>query len=155
MTLNVGAFMRFLFIILLIFSIETMASEGLITIASHYSVDKTTENLIKALEKADISIFTIIDHAKGAESVDMELNPTILVIFGHPKAGTPFMQCEQRTAIDLPLKALIWQDTDGQVWYSYNDLEYIAQRHKTNECAVKTILMLQKVSKKFAIIATE
>ncbi|MEM8604355.1 MAG: DUF302 domain-containing protein [Cyanobacteria bacterium P01_H01_bin.121] len=79
--------------------------------------------------------FARIDHAAGAESVDLELRPTQLIIFGNPKVGTPLMQCNQQTAIDLPQKALIWEDEAGQVWMSYNDPQYLGQRHTLDACA--------------------
>ncbi len=75
-----------------------------------------------------------INHAQGAQKIGKELRPTELVIFGNPKVGTPLMQCRQSVAIDLPQKALIWQDAQGQVWLSYNDPNYLVERHEITGC---------------------
>ena len=81
-----------------------------------------------------MTVFTRVDHAAGAKKVDMSLEPTELVIFGNPKMGTALMKCGHSVAIDLPLKALIWEDGDGQTWLGYNDPAYLATRHKLEVC---------------------
>lgn len=110
------------------------ATDGLISVKSKYSVNMTTKNLLDVLDKKGMTLFKVINHRKGAKSVDKKLRPTTVVIFGNPKVGTQLMQCSQTAAIDLPQKALIWEDTEGQVWYSYNDPQYLAKRHNISTC---------------------
>jgi uncharacterized protein (DUF302 family) len=99
-------------------------------------------------------VFNRISHSEGAASVGKTLRPTELILFGNPKVGTPLMQCVQRVAIDLPQKALIWEDEEGAVWLSYNDPAYLAERHSIEGCEE----VLKKVSgalATFAKVATE
>lgn len=110
------------------------ASDGLISIRSNYDVKTTADRLISTLGKKNMTLFARIDHSEGAKKVGETLRPTELIIFGNPKVGTPLMQCEQRAAIDLPQKALIWEDAKGIVWFSYNDPSYISQRHHIKNC---------------------
>jgi uncharacterized protein (DUF302 family) len=107
-----------------------MPAQGLITIPSHYSVKDTIDRLEASLKSKNITVFARIDHSGGAAEVGMVLRPTQLLIFGHPRGGTPLMQSEQTTGIDLPLKVLAWQDQDGKVWLSYNDVSWVAARHR-------------------------
>ncbi|NJL61169.1 MAG: DUF302 domain-containing protein [Methylacidiphilales bacterium] len=83
-----------------------------------------------------------IDHAAGAKSINQELRPTQLIIFGNPAAGTPLMQCNQTAGIDLPQKALIWQDEQGQVWFGYNSPKYLMARHQLKDCGEEAIQKL-------------
>jgi uncharacterized protein (DUF302 family) len=83
-----------------------------------------------------MTVFARLDHSAGAAKVGKTLRPTILLIFGNPQGGTPFMECSQSVGIDLPLKALAWQDADGGVWLGYNDPDFIAQRHGVPNCPV-------------------
>ncbi len=110
------------------------ASEGMISVKSAHSVSVTADRLEKILASKGMTVFKRIDHAAGAAKVGKELRPTELVIFGNPKVGTPLMLCSHSIAIDLPQKALIWEDTGGQVWFSYNDPQYLALRHNTQGC---------------------
>lgn len=110
------------------------ATEGMINIKSAHSVAETADRLEKILASKGMTVFTRIDHAAGAQKAGKTLAPTELVIFGNPKVGTPLMQCSHSIAIDLPQKALIWQDQAGQVWFSYNDPQYLALRHNTQGC---------------------
>src|ERR1700739_3562125 len=103
-----------------------MAQEGLVSIASRYSAAETMERLLAALQKRDLTVFARIDHAAGAAAVGMPLRPTEVVLFGNPKGGTVLMQDHQPVGIDLPLKALVWQDAVGKVWLSYNTAEWIS-----------------------------
>ncbi len=119
------------------------AADGLIRLKSPDSVAATMERLERAVKQRELHIFARIDHSAGAERVDLSLRPTQLLIFGNPKGGTPLMQCAQTTGIDLPLKALVWQDEAGQVWVGYNDPAYLARRHKASNCPV--VLKLQQV----------
>ena len=106
-----------------------MPQDGLITLSSRYSAHDTVERLVSAIAKRSMTVFARVDHAGGAASAGLTLRPTDVVIFGNPKGGTALMQDRQSAGIDLPLKALVWQDTDGKVWLSYNDPAWIAQRH--------------------------
>lgn len=106
-----------------------MSSNGLITVASKFGVSETIDRLTTAITEAGLRVFARIDHAKGAREVGMLLRPTELLIFGNPKGGTPLMQEQQTAGIDLPVKALAWEDQEGQVWLTYNDAAWIAARH--------------------------
>jgi uncharacterized protein (DUF302 family) len=106
-----------------------MTDNGLITIASAFSVAETIDRLAAAVVSRGLAVFARIDHAAGAAEMGMPLRPTQLLIFGNPKGGTPLMQERQSAGIDLPLKALAWEDAGGKVWLSYNDAAWIAQRH--------------------------
>jgi uncharacterized protein (DUF302 family) len=107
-----------------------MSEDGLVTLASRYSVKQTLDRLETGLKAKSIAVFARIDHAAGAASVAMPLRPTELLIFGNPKSGTPLMQANQTIGIDLPLKVLVWQDDGGRVWLTYTDPHWIAQRHR-------------------------
>jgi uncharacterized protein (DUF302 family) len=109
---------------------STMSEDGLITIASKFSVKQTLDRFDADLKAKGITVFARIDHAAGAASVAMPLRPTELLIFGNPKAGTPLMQSNQTIGIDLPLKILGWQDADGKVWLTYNDPSWLGRRHR-------------------------
>jgi uncharacterized protein (DUF302 family) len=106
-----------------------MTVEGLISVQSRFGARETMDRLEAALRANGVSIFARIDHAAGAAKVGENLRPTELMIFGNPRAGTPLMQAEQSIGIDLPLKALVWQDAMGTVRLSYDDPRWLAQRH--------------------------
>ncbi len=110
------------------------AQEGITTIQSDFSVEKTADRLENVLTDNGVTIFNEIDHRQGAIDVDMELSPTILFIIGNPKLGTPIMQCAQTTAIDLPQKMLIWRNSEDVVQVGYNNPEYLINRHSINGC---------------------
>ena len=101
---------------------------------SPHDVATTANKLVTALKAKGMTVFDVIDHAKGAAGVGIELAPTTLVIFGNPKVGTPLMKCSRTAAIDLPQKMLIWTDKDGQTWVAYNDPAYMAKRHDVSGC---------------------
>ena len=104
-------------------------ADGLITTKSSRGPKETMEKLVAEIEGKGLTVFARVDHAAGAKAAGMELRPTELVIFGNAKGGTPLMQANQTVGIDLPLKALVWQDASGDTWLSYNDPAWIAQRH--------------------------
>ncbi|MER8884999.1 DUF302 domain-containing protein [Mesorhizobium sp. M0074] len=106
-----------------------MAKNGLITVQSRFGVAETIDRLVGTVEGAGLLVFARIDHAAGARSVEASLRPTQLLIFGNPKGGTPLMQDRQLAGIDLPVKALAWEDEQGKVWLSYNDAHWLAERH--------------------------
>jgi uncharacterized protein (DUF302 family) len=128
-----------------------MTDNGLTTIASAHSVAETIDRLVAGITPLGMNVFARIDHAAGAAKVGMPLRPTQLLLFGNPKGGTPLMQDKQTAGIDLPLKALAWQDADGKVWLSYNEASWIAQRHglgAASAAAVTAIAAgLEKVAK--------
>jgi uncharacterized protein (DUF302 family) len=128
-----------------------MTDNGLTTIASAHSVGETIDRLVAGITPLGMNVFARIDHAAGAAKVGMPLRPTQLLLFGNPKGGTPLMQDKQTAGIDLPLKALAWQDADGKVWLSYNEASWIAQRHglgAASAAAVTAIAAgLEKVAK--------
>ena len=105
------------------------ADDGLVKIKSAYSVSETLDRLENAVKGKGMTVFTRIDHAKGAAKVDKQLRPTELLIFGNPKVGTLLMQSNQNAGLDLPLKALAWEDSNGDVWLVYNEPGYLASRH--------------------------
>jgi uncharacterized protein (DUF302 family) len=134
-------------------AIAREGAEGVISVKSRYDVNTTANRLQAALEKKGMTVFARIDHAAGARKVGQTLPPTQLVIFGNPKIGTPLMRCAPSVAIDLPQKALIWQDAEGRTWYSYNDPEFLAHRHHIADC--KPILgKIRKALGAFARVAT-
>ena len=102
---------------------------GMIHLASQHSVDDTVQRLQELLSEKNIQLFAVIDHSGEADKVGLQMRPTKLLIFGNPKGGTPLMQAAPTVAIDLPLKALVWQDADGKVWLTYNDPTYLQHRH--------------------------
>jgi len=104
-------------------------SSGIVDIPSRYSVPETLARLQSILKEKGVTVFALIDHSGEATKVGLEMRPTQLLIFGSPKAGTPLMVAAPSVAIDLPLKALAWQDGEGKVWLSYNAPEYLQQRH--------------------------
>jgi uncharacterized protein (DUF302 family) len=109
-------------------------SEGVLSVQSPYDVTETLDKLAVTAEAKGFTIIARVDHAAAASNVDMSLRPTELLIFGNPKGGTPLMVCQQSFGLDLPLKALAWQDESGQVWLSYNDMSYLATRHQAEGC---------------------
>jgi uncharacterized protein (DUF302 family) len=116
-----------------------MSSNGLITVASRFSVSETLDRLTAAITSAGLLVFARINHAKNAEEVGLELRPTELLIFGHPKGGTPLMQDKQTAGIDLPVKALVWEDEEGTVWLTYNEAAWLATRHELGASSKKAI----------------
>lgn len=106
-----------------------MDDDGLVSLESHYSVSETIDRLAAAAEGAGMLVFARVDHAKNATEVGMELRPTELLVYGHPRGGTPLMLDRQSAGIDLPVKALAWEDEHGRVWLTYNSAEWLAARH--------------------------
>ncbi|HEV7666434.1 MAG TPA: DUF302 domain-containing protein [Chloroflexota bacterium] len=103
--------------------------DGLVTVPSSHTVAATVDRLEAAIIGKGMTVFARIDHAKAAAEAGLTLRPTELLVFGSPVAGTPLMQQRQMVGIDLPLKALAWEDRDGRVWLTYNDVAWIARRH--------------------------
>jgi uncharacterized protein (DUF302 family) len=116
-----------------------MPENGLLQAASPYTVDETVNRLESILAERGVRMFALIDHSGEAAKIGMKMRPTKLVIFGSPKGGTPVMVAAPTLAIDLPLKALVWEDEGGKVWVSYNSPEYLQQRHGVPEDLIKNI----------------
>ncbi|MGL5005389.1 MAG: DUF302 domain-containing protein [Casimicrobium sp.] len=110
------------------------AQDGLVAVKSPMKTKATMDKFEAIVKEKGMNVFARVDHAAGAARINKTLRPTELIIFGNPQGGTPFMECAQSVGIDLPLKALVWEDKDGQTWIGYNDPKYLAARHKT-ECA--------------------
>ena len=107
----------------------TSSIPGFVSKASQHSVPETIQRLNALLKSKGVAIFALIDHSGEAEKAGLKMRPTQLLVFGNPKGGTPLMVAAPSTAIDLPLKALVWEDADGKVWLSYNSPDYLQQRH--------------------------
>src|SRR5580704_3456180 len=116
-----------------------MQGNGLLQVASKYSVDETVRRLEAVLGERGLTVFAVVDHSGEAEKAGLKMRPTKLVIFGSPKAGTPVMVAAPTIAIDLPLKVLVAQDVEGKVWVSYNSPEFLQQRHGVPEDLIKNI----------------
>jgi uncharacterized protein (DUF302 family) len=106
-----------------------MQATGLVTVRSRLSVSETIDRIVAGATRRGLVVFARIDHADGAAKAGMQLRPTELVIFGHPRGGTALMLDRQTAGIDLPVKALAWEDAEGKVWLSYNDAHWLADRH--------------------------
>jgi uncharacterized protein (DUF302 family) len=128
--------MRNWFLVLIFLSFPALAADGLVALKSPHAAKATMDRLEAALKDKGLTIFARIDHAAGAAKIGKQLRATELLIFGNPQGGTPFMECSQTVGIDLPLKALVWQDESGQVWLGYNDPAYLARRHGAEQCPV-------------------
>ena len=102
---------------------------GIVSRPSSRSVDQTVQKLQELLQAKGIALFALIDHSGDAEKIGMKMRPTKLLIFGSPKAGTPLMLAAPSSAIDLPLKILVWEDGQRKVWISYNSPQYLQMRH--------------------------
>lgn len=107
--------------------------KGLITIQSGYSVKETVDRIASIVQSKGLTVFARIDHADNALKQGLQLRPTELIIFGNPHAGTVLMQDKQTSGIDLPVKALAWQDEAGKIWLTYNDTIWVADRHDLTE----------------------
>jgi uncharacterized protein (DUF302 family) len=115
--------------------------EGLTSIQSTFGLKETMDRLVAEINANGMKVFARIDHAAGAAQAGLTLRPTELIIFGNARGGTPLMQSVQTIGIDLPVKALVWQDAAGKTWISYNEPSWIAQRHgiATSEPAVTNL----------------
>jgi uncharacterized protein (DUF302 family) len=132
-----------------------MAAEGLITRPSSFGPKDTMDRLAAEVKAKGLTVFARIDHAAGAAEVGMQLPPTEALIFGNAKGGTPLMQANQQTGIDLPLKALVYEDATGKVWLAYNDPHWIAQRHGLTANQASNIEALATLLKAVAERATK
>lgn len=110
------------------------AADGLVEKSSPYGVAETMNRLEAAVKQRGLQVFLRLDHAAGAAKIGRTLKPAELLVFGNPQGGTPFMECAQSVGIDLPIKALVWEDSAGQVRLGYNDPAFLAKRHGVPAC---------------------
>jgi len=127
-------FLPSLLVLLVAATSNVFAAEGLISLKSPLTAKETMNRFEENAKQRGLIIFARIDHAAGAVKVGTTLRPTELLIFGNPMGGTPLIECAQTAGIDLPLKALVWEDPKGQVWLGYNDPAYLAKRHGAIDC---------------------
>jgi uncharacterized protein (DUF302 family) len=120
--------------------------EGIVKIPSHHSVAETVDKLKTILRSKGVTLFALVDHSGEAEKAGLKMPPTKLLIFGNPKGGTPLMLAAPSTAIDLPLKILVAEDTEGKVWISYNSPEYLKERHRFPDNLVPNIAVVQALA---------
>ena len=123
-------------------SVTPKPDSGIVNISTHHSVQQTVEKLEAILHAKGVKLFAVVDHSGEAENAGMHMRPTKLLIFGNPKAGTPLMLASPSVAIDLPLKILIWEDTDNKVWISYNSPAYLQARHGLPQELVQNIAVV-------------
>ena len=124
------------------------ADKGLIDKPSRHSVEQTVEKLKNILQSKSVALFALIDHSGEAEKVGLKMRSTKLVIFGNPKAGTPLMLAAPSSAIDLPLKILVWEDGQGKVWLSYNSPEYLKERHGLPQELMQNVAIIETLATK-------
>lgn len=147
------------FFLLLFLPWFSVVAQGLISIKStNGNVKEVTDRFEVALKEKGLTLINRINHAQNAAKVGFTLKPMTLLIFGNPKVGTPLMQCNPLVAIDLPQKALIWEDEAGQVWITYNDPQYLATRHEISESCAENIAKvtnaLSSIANKAAMVST-
>jgi uncharacterized protein (DUF302 family) len=127
-----------------------IAGNGVVTKPSNHSVDETVDRLKSILQAKGVAVFALVDHSGEAEKAGMKMPPTKLLIFGSPKAGTPLMLAAPSTAIDLPLKILISEDGQGEVWVSYNSPAYLQERHGIPHELMQNIAVVETLAAKAA-----
>jgi uncharacterized protein (DUF302 family) len=120
--------------------------EGLATMPSDFGPDETMARLEKEIVASGMKVFSRINHAALAAEAGMTLRPTEVITFGNPRGGTPLMQTSQTIGIDLPLKALVWQDASGKTWLSYNEPSWLAKRHSVTDIEEKLAAMRLSIS---------
>lgn len=130
------------------------AQSGLVNVKSNHNVETTANRLETVLKEKGVTVFARIDHALGAQRIGQSLKPTLLIVFGNPAMGTPLIQRSRTIGIDLPLKALIWEDSAGEVWLTYNAPEYLARRHGITEMG-ELIGKMETALENFAMAATQ
>lgn len=121
------------------------ADTNLLTKMSHYSVDETIERVEKAVTAKGMRSFARIDHGGEAKKAGLEMKAAVLLIFGNPKGGTPLMVARPTAAIDLPLKALAWEDADGKVWLTFNSVDLFHERHGVPKDLAATLDPVRKI----------
>jgi|SRR5450631_2288661 uncharacterized protein (DUF302 family) len=117
----------------------SLPNNGMVHLSSPYSVAETLKRVEEVLQGRNLTVFARVDHSGEAEKVGLKMRPTQVIVFGSPKGGTPVMVAAPTVAIDLPLKALVWEDAEGKVWVSYNSPDYLKQRHNIPDELVKNV----------------
>jgi uncharacterized protein (DUF302 family) len=125
-------------------------SNGILRKPSNHSVLDTVDKIKRMLDVKGVKLFAVIDHSGEAAKVAMKMPDTKLLIFGSPQAGTPLMLAAPSIALDLPLKILVSEDTEGNVWLTYNDPEYLQQRHSFPQEFIKNIAVIEALVEKAA-----
>ncbi|MBB6145520.1 uncharacterized protein (DUF302 family) [Silvibacterium bohemicum] len=120
--------------------------KGLASIPGSHSVDETVAKLENMLREKQVKLFAIIDHSGEARQAGLEMRPTKLLIFGNPRGGTPLMLAAPTTAIDLPLKLLVWEDGEGKVWITYNTPQYLQERHQFPKELLANIAVIEAIA---------
>jgi len=126
----------------------TATNNGIVNKPSKHSVEQTVEALQNILKSKGVAVFALIDHSGEAEKVGLKMRPTKLLIFGSPKAGTPLMLASPSSAIDLPLKLLVWEDAQAKVWVSYNSPDYLRERHGLPQELMQNIAVVEGLATK-------
>ncbi len=121
---------------------NTFPDNGMVHLSSAYSYSETLKRLEATLQARSLNVFARVDHSGEAEKVGLKMHPTQVILFGSPRGGTPLMVASPTLAIDLPLKALVWEDAGGKVWVSYNSAEYLQRRHNFPADLVKNIAVI-------------
>ncbi len=127
-------FRNLLAVVFCVATVNAVASDGLVALKSSLSARDTMDKLEAVAKQRGMTVFARVDHAAGAAKVGKTLRPTEVLVFGNPQGGTPLMECAQAFGIDLPQKALVWEDEKGQVWLGYNDPAHLARRHAAEQC---------------------
>ena len=126
----------------------SILDNGIVSTPSSHSVDQTVEKLEAMLQAKGVALFALVDHSGEAEKIGMKMRPTKLLIFGNPKAGTPLMLAAPSSALDLPLKILIWEDSERQIWISYNSPQYLQNRHGIPQDLMQNIAVVGMLAAK-------
>ncbi len=124
----------------------TTNDHGMTSVPSNHSVDETVAKVETFLREKNVKLFVLVDHSGEAKQAGLEMRPTKLLIFGNPKAGTPLMQASPSAAIDLPLKLLIWEDSDGKTWITYNTPQYLMERHALPPHLLANIAVIEAIA---------
>ena len=122
------------------------SDNGIVSQRSQHTVGETVERLRKILEARGVMLFALVDHSGEAKEAGLQMRPTKLLIFGNPKAGTPLMVASPSAAIDLPLKLLVWEDSDGKTWVSYNSPKYLLERHALPANLMGNIAVIEAIA---------
>ena len=125
-------------------------NNGILSKPSNHSVDETVQKLKGILQAKGITLFALVDHSGEAAKAGMKMRPTKLLIFGNPKGGTPVMLAAPSSAIDLPLKILVWEDIQGKVWITYNSPNYLQERHNIPPDLLPNIAVIETLAAKAA-----
>jgi uncharacterized protein (DUF302 family) len=131
-------------------SMISNSENGIVTIPTHRSVDQTVQKLEEILQAKGVKLFALIDHSGEAEKAGLKMPPAKLLVFGNPKAGTPLMIASPTSALDLPLKVLVWESGDGKTWLSYNAPAYLQARHALAADLIRNIAVVEALARNAA-----